>query len=48
MFLANDPGVLLGLYYLFSAYGLADEAVSTGLCLGSKLLIPQNCMPACR
>ena len=37
VFLANDPGVLLGLYYLFSAYGLADEAVSPGFCLGARL-----------
>eukprot|EP00891_Asterochloris_glomerata_P001526 jgi/Astpho2/1526/Aster-05400 len=31
VFLANDPGVLLGLYYLFSAYGLADEAMRNTL-----------------
>ena len=40
VFLANDPGVLLGLYYLFSAYGLADAAVSPRLCPGAGLLIP--------
>ena len=48
VFLANDPGVLLGLYYLFSAYGLADEAVSPGLCLGAGLLAPRNCTSGCR
>lgn len=28
VFLANDPGVLLGLFYTLSAYGYADAKVS--------------------
>ena len=28
VFLANDPGVLLGLFYTLSAYGFADAKVS--------------------
>lgn len=27
VFLANDPGLLLGLFYTFSAYGYADAKV---------------------
>lgn len=29
VFLANDPGLILGLFYTFSAYGYADTKVHT-------------------
>ena len=32
VFMANDPGLVLGLFYTFSAYGFADSKVGSLTC----------------